>query len=85
MDCRYAAPAGLDLVLDSIPRAVPWAEEWPRFQRSAASGIRDTGRRKSPPRVKGPVLLAGRGDDRNRNPNGTDLRPPALRPIATPA
>ena len=35
-----------------IPRALPWAEEWPRFQRSAASGIRDTSRRKSPPRVK---------------------------------
>ena len=51
MDCRYAAPAGLHLVLDSIPRALPWAEEWPRFQRSAASGIRDTSRRKSPSRV----------------------------------
>ena len=79
MDCRYAAPAGLHLALDSIPRAVPWAEEWPRFQRSAASGIRDTSRRKSPPRVKGPVLLAGRGDDRNRSPYGTDLRPSAGR------
>ena len=51
MDCRYAAPAGLHLVLDSIPRALPWAEEWPRFQRSAASGIRDQSRRKSPSRV----------------------------------
>ena len=75
MDCRYAAPAGLNLVLDSRPRALPWAEEGPRFQRSAASGIRDTSRRKSPPRVKGPVLLAGRGDDRNKNPYGADLRP----------
>ena len=35
MHCRYAALAGLNLVWDSIPRAVPWAEELPRLQRSA--------------------------------------------------
>ena len=75
MDCRYAAPAGLNLVDDSIPRAVPWADELPRLQRSAASGIRDTSRRKSPPRVKGLHPPDGRSGKRSRNPYGADLRP----------
>jgi hypothetical protein len=89
MDCRYAAPAGLNLVDDSIPRAVPWAEELPRFQRSAPSGIRDTLLRRSPPRVKRPMLFTRSGGDRSRKPYATDMRsssrrragPPPPRPL----
>ena len=36
------------------------------------------------PKSKGPVLLAGRGDDRNKNPYGADLRRPDARTQVSP-
>jgi hypothetical protein len=75
VDCRYAAPVGLNLVDDSIPRAVPWADELPRLPRSRGVWHSRHVPPEVPPRVKGPVLLAGRGDDRKRTPYGADLRP----------